>query len=561
MKFAKFCCWIFLGLLLAASGVHAQETANNDADSKAKASVKKSQIKKSKIRVAAKKSAKPSARAIRAQREAEARAKAEQGARQRAEVEAKAKRQAEDMMRAKAEQEAFRRAESRKQAEMMEAREKPLRDADALIKNGKPSDAYALLEPLEFERSGEVRFDYLLGIAALDSGKPDKATLIFERVLAVSPNFAGARLDMARAYYQLGDLPRAKTEFEEVMKQNPPEAARATIQKYLVVIAAHAETKKTRITGYVEGVAGHDSNIANSSTQTFTFAPGSPWNGLFPGNQLPPAAKLAGAYEGMNAGVEINHSMSANWSVFAAVDLHQHGNTTQKLYDSTSTDGRVGVMYANEKNAYRLTLTNGEVYSASTMRRDSVGVNAELQHTFSPSNQMSAFVQFGKNRAFGFPPTSPSTDARIEGNTDQVVAGAGWVHITADGKKALFGSIYGGKELDVAPVVSVGLPNGGRADGKKRFGGLRIGGQAAITEQMEAIASFGWQSAIYGNINNLIMARREENLYDLSIGANWHFGKLWTLKPQIALSKKNSNVAIYSFDRTDISLAVRREFK
>src|SRR5450759_92543 len=133
----------------------------------------------------------------------------------------------------------------------IDASEKPLRDAEALMKAGKPAEAYILLEPLEFDRSGEVRFDYLIGIAALDSGKPDKATLAFERVLAVDPNFAGARLDMARAYYQLGDLPRAKTEFETVAKQNPSEAARVTIQKYLDNIAGQEAWKQTRISGYV----------------------------------------------------------------------------------------------------------------------------------------------------------------------------------------------------------------------------------------------------------------------------------------------------------------------
>lgn len=103
-----------------------------------------------------------------------------------------------------------------------DALEKVLRDADALLNARKPADAYNLLEPLDFEYSGNVRFDYLLGIAALDSGHPDKATLALERVLSVDPNFAGARLDMARAYFQLGDLPRAKTELEAVMKQDPP---------------------------------------------------------------------------------------------------------------------------------------------------------------------------------------------------------------------------------------------------------------------------------------------------------------------------------------------------
>lgn len=523
MKFLRSASWVFSGLMLAVSGVYAQEADNQNVSSKARVPVNKSKS-------VAKKSTSPDVPVVQVQRAA----KAEQETRQRAEAKAKAD---------------------------IEAREKPLLDADALIKNGKPADAYTLLEPLEFDRSGEVRFDYLLGIAALDSGKPDKATLAFERVLTVDPNFAGARLDMARAYYQLGDLPRARTEFEEVLKQNPPEVARVTILKYLDAIAAYDRVKQTRVSGYVEGVVGHDTNIANSSTQTFTFAPNSPWSGLFPSNQLPPAAKLSGDYEGVNAGAEISHSLNANWGVYAGADFRQHGNMSQTAYDSISTDGRVGVMYGEEKNVYKLSLTGGQAYTANSMRRDSKGVSGEWQHVFSPTNQLSAFAQYGLNRATGFPPTSPTTDARIEGNTDQVVMGAGWVHILADGKQALFGSLYAGKELDVAPVISPGLPAGGRTDGKKRFEGLRIGGQAAVAEQLDGIVSLGWQSAHYGRLNNLIMANRSEKLYDLTVAANWRLDKLWTVKPQLAFSKKDSNVALYSFDRTDVSLTIRRDFK
>ena len=142
MKFAISACWLLLGLMLAASGAYAQDTARKPRQT------------------AGQKIQKP--------------------------VE-------------------------------VDANEKLLADAEALMKAGKPDLAYKLLEPFEFDRSGEVRFDYLIGIAALDSGKPDKATLAFERVLAEDPNYAGARLDMARAYYQLGDIQRAKTEFEMVL--------------------------------------------------------------------------------------------------------------------------------------------------------------------------------------------------------------------------------------------------------------------------------------------------------------------------------------------------------
>jgi len=40
-----------------------------------------------------------------------------------------------------------------------------LQEGDALIKAGRAADAYNLLEPKEADYSGELVFDYLLGIA------------------------------------------------------------------------------------------------------------------------------------------------------------------------------------------------------------------------------------------------------------------------------------------------------------------------------------------------------------------------------------------------------------
>ena len=61
-----------------------------------------------------------------------------------------------------------------------------------MLKADKTKDGYTLLAPYEDEMAGNVDYDYLLGIAALDSGQPDKASLALERVLAVNPNAAGA---------------------------------------------------------------------------------------------------------------------------------------------------------------------------------------------------------------------------------------------------------------------------------------------------------------------------------------------------------------------------------
>lgn len=534
MKSARAAGWVFSGLILAMSGAYAQEQASQAAGGKAKVSRKAKAA-----RAPVGKKVDPDARTSRVQREAEARARAELEARKRVEDEA------------------------RKQAEI-EAREKPLRDADELLKSGKPAEAYALLEPLEFERSGDVRFDYLLGIAALDSGKPDKATLAFERVLAVDPNFAGARLDMARAYYQLGDLPRARTEFEVVMGQNPPEAAKVTIQKYLDAIAAYEESMRTRMSGYVEGVAGHDSNVSTGTSSAIAVSNLSPGLAALitvitgePNPQIPPSQR-SDYYYGMNAGGQISRRLGDNWMVYGGADFRQHGNMVQTAYDTASAEARAGVMYAKEQNAYKLTLTGGQVYTANSMRRDSLGANLGWEHTFSPANQSSIFFQYTQNRAAGSPPTDPTADARTTGDTDLILGGAGWLHIMADGKQAVFASAYAGKELDAVPA-NVILP----PDGKRRFEGLGAGGQMALSDQWDGFVNLGWQHSVYARPNIFIVnnGSRNEYQYDVTVGANWRLDKLWSLKPQVWFSRKRSNLAIYSYDRTDISLTIRRDFK
>lgn len=439
------------------------------------------------------------------------------------------------------EAESRKQGEARKQAEL-EAREKPLMDAEEMMRNGKPADAYALLEPLEFERSGEVRFDYLLGIAALDSGKPDKATLAFERVLAVDPNFAGARLDMARAYYQLGDLPRAKTEFETVLKLDPPEAVRATIQKYLDAIAMQEASRKTSFTAYVEGTLGNDSNVNNSTGQSQISIPFFN-NAVFTLN--PTNVKTADNYVGIAAGAEVNHSISSSFGIYAGADLRDRSNFSKTAFSSLSVDGRAGIVLGSETDMFRFGVLGGQYTLASSRNRDTIGLNADWRHTFSQSNQLSVFGQYNQYRF---------VDAAMKVNDfDQQTVGAGWLHVLADGKSALYGSLYYGTESDVAA--------GGRADGNKRFSGLRVGGQSAFNERMELFASAGWQGGDYSVVNAVFLRQRSDRQYDLTLGANWHWDKLWTMRPQATYSRNDSNIVIYGYDRTDISLTIRRDFK
>lgn len=415
-----------------------------------------------------------------------------------------------------------------------------LREAEALLNAGKAEEAYQLLEAKDFEYSGNSEFDYMLGVAALDSGHPDKATLALERVLAVDPNFAGARLDMARAYFHLGDLPRAKTELEMVMKQEPPEAARITIEKYLAAIDSAEEAKRTRYSAYVEGTIGRDTNVNNSTSQSDVAIPafGDLVFTLSPTSLKTPATYYMGA-----TGGEVEHAFDDRWRVNGGLDLRQRNNNKMHTYDFGSLDARAGAAYATGNEVFRLGITWGFYEQAHLKNRNSYGFTGGWQHNFDPKNQFNMFGQYGKNRYSD--PTYRVNDF------NQVVIGAGMLHILDDGRSALFVSINGLKEGAVHD----------RADGSKTGYGLRLGGQTPFGEGVEVFASVGYQRGRYDKENLAFLAKRDDKQSDATLGASWHFAQLWTFRPQVGYSRNRSNIAIYSFDRVDASMTVRRDFK
>ena len=104
-------------------------------------------------------------------------------------------------------------------------------------------------------------YDYLLGVAALDSGRNDEAIIAFERVLALIPNHAGAQMDIARAYYATGSFDLAEAAFLKLRAANPPAAAQQAIGRYLEAISARKAQTQAGWSGHGELGLGYDSNI------------------------------------------------------------------------------------------------------------------------------------------------------------------------------------------------------------------------------------------------------------------------------------------------------------
>ena len=134
----------------------------------------------------------------------------------------------------------------------------------ALIERQHAKEAYELgLEHPEL--MGDPLFDYIFGVAAVDSGRVSLGVLALERVLLTNPGDDLARLELARAYFALGEFQRAREEFNEVKRHRPPPGVVKTVDQFLEGIKRKEGEYKVLWGAYGEFGLGYNSNV-NAAT-------------------------------------------------------------------------------------------------------------------------------------------------------------------------------------------------------------------------------------------------------------------------------------------------------
>ena len=144
-----------------------------------------------------------------------------------------------------------------------------LSQAETLLASNDSEGALALLQPHELELAGSPYYDYLLGIAALDSGQLSEAIFSLRRSITVEPRFSGARMELGRAYFESGNTGLARPLFVSLLDESPPPGVREVLQQYITAIDTPAAVPQSRFSGFLETFAGHDSNANASGSDQF----------------------------------------------------------------------------------------------------------------------------------------------------------------------------------------------------------------------------------------------------------------------------------------------------
>jgi tetratricopeptide (TPR) repeat protein len=408
--------------------------------------------------------------------------------------------------------------------------------AAALLQRGDAKAAYEMLLPLEPQRAGDPQYDYLLGIAALDAGEPERAVFALERVLALQPDNALARAEIARAYYAMGEREAARREFEAVRKYAIPEEAKATVDRFLSAIAA---AEGTRIDGFIELGAGYDSNVSSAVASSTIAIP------AFGGAAFtldPSLIERGDQFFSVAGGVAFTRKLSQPWSLIGGIAAYLRRNTDATIFNTDSVDGNIGVRYTRGLDAFTLG-AQAQYYAVDTARyREAVGAVAQWQHAFDERTQATLYGQHVQLRY----ESQPVRDA------DRSIIGVAYAQaFSGEYSPAIFGSLYGGQEeaLDPANPHLGHTPLGVRAGGQ-----LRLGGGWTV------FGSASYEQRKYDGPEPLFFIVREDRQTDVLAGVGYLVRPGTTVLAQVAYTDNSSNIPLNDFNRVISSVALRFNF-
>ncbi len=417
------------------------------------------------------------------------------------------------------------------------AQDSALSEAESLIRKGDFNAAYLLLEPLENMHAGEVEYDYLLGVAAVESGNVTRGAFALERVLAVSPGHKDARAEMAKAHFLLGERDASKSEFQNVLQQNPDEATSRTIHKLLTEIQK-IEGTTTTYGAYLEFGLGVDSNV-NSATSINSVSVPALAGLLIP---LDRGAKaLSDNFSQFAGGVSFRHPFNERLAMFGAASSSHRVNGSETEFDTDSLDFNAGmtlkptsdnqVILALQDNHFDL---NGEGF------RHAYGATAQWLHEIDPRNQIGIFAQYSGLKYAG-------NSVR---NADRKIAGMNAGH-AFDANSAVFTSLYGGRE---------DARNGLFDFLSQDIAGLRLGGQMKVASAWQGYAILGYEQRNHDARDPTFLTVRKDHQYDATLGLRYSPARDWSIKPQFSYTRNDSNIQLNDFDRKTFSVVVRKDF-
>jgi len=406
-----------------------------------------------------------------------------------------------------------------------------------LVDRGQYEDAYKLTTTMG-GLAGSTHFDFLLGLAAVNSGHQAQGVLALERHLLVVPANDRARLELAKGYYELGDYFRARQEFEFVLRYNPPRDVRVNVQKFLDAMQTReAITSRASSRSFIEFGLGRDSNVnAGTYNRQVDLLSGS-----IPLSD-PASTEAASSFVQLSGGRQWLRRVDAGLAIFAGLDVDLKHNPAATQYNTVNLGGYGGFSVGRGAGLYRLTLSDGQMRVNGEKYRNTLSTTAEGQFSLGQGYSTTAVVQYAE---LAHAEVNAVRDARM------LTIGGGVQRAFASAWRPTLGL-----QLTYAKEFNQHL----RDDLSRRVTTVRVSVAANPTERVSVNAGLSRQVSVFDAADIAFGTVREDVVWSADLGVNYLWDSHWLLRADMQYTDNVSNQGLYSYRRSLFGLRSRYLF-
>ena len=386
---------------------------------------------------------------------------------------------------------------------------------------------------------GDVHFDFLYGVAAINLGRVPEGLLALERHLTAVPANDRARLELARGYFLLGEYVRARAEFEFVLRYNPSAGVRANIAGFLQAMQVReGAERRDSARFYAEAGVGHDSNVNGGTYQTQVQL-------VFDTINLngSPSRQVADSVAMVAIGGQQLLRVGNRLSVFAGADLDHRANFQEKTYDLSNAGVYVGLTQLGAGALWRLTLGASELMVGGNRYRDTLQLLVEANVTLTSELALMGFAQYAEQR---HAQADEVRDARA--STVGLMLTRGFVDLP--------GTPSVGVRLSWAQEQNQRL----RSDLSRDTPLLRVFAGVAPTAALRVSAGITAYTQTYGNVDAGFGTVRKDTALGADLLASYKLDDRWTLRGEGIWAHNRSNQHLYDSNRKAVSLKLRYQY-
>ena len=386
---------------------------------------------------------------------------------------------------------------------------------------------------------GDVHFDFLYGVAAINVGKLVEGVLALERHLGAVPANDRARLELARGYFLMGEYTRARSEFEFILRFNPPAGVRNNIASFLQAMQVRdSADRRATARFYAEAGLGYDNNVNLGTFRDevqLAFGPIS-----LAGS---PSRQVADGYAQVAMGAQQVVRVSNRLSVFAGADVDHRANFKEEAYDLTNFSGQIGFTQLAAGALWRATLGLNGMQVGGNRYRDALQLGAEAQITLSQDLSAAAFAQYAEMRhaaadevrdarstTLGFMLTRNFTGMRFEPSFGVRVS------YTQEDNQRL------------------------RRDLSKQVPVLRVFASATPMDRIRVSLGFSAYQETYGGQDLGFGSVRKDDAQAVDFVLSYALTPQWSLRGDAVWAVTRSNQDLYDKSRKAVSLKLRYQF-